>query len=82
MVRGYFSVVFEVSRLYGEVSREYIIPGVNLVDSLGLSQDTDITNQRNRELENYKRRAVQAIRELAEKVISPSLQRFRHGYLH
>lgn len=68
MIRGYFSVVFEVSRLYCEVSREYIIPGVNLIDSLGLSQNRDITNQRNKELEHYKRSAVHAIRELAEKV--------------
>lgn len=68
MIRGYFSVVFEVSRLYSEISREYIIPGINLIDSLGLSQNRDITSQRNKELEHYKKSAVQAIRELAEKV--------------
>ncbi|KAF4540101.1 Ncu06413-like protein [Lasiodiplodia theobromae] len=83
MIRGYFSVVFEVSRLYCDVSREYIIPGVNLIDSLGLSQNRDITNQRNKELEQYKRSAVQAIRELAEKKQQALLSRMdqRISYL-
>ncbi|KAL0261469.1 hypothetical protein SLS55_002899 [Diplodia seriata] len=83
MIRGYFSVVFEVSRLYSQISREYIIPGINLIDSLGLSQNRDITNQRNKELEHYKKSAVQAIRELAEKKQQALLSRMdqRIGYL-
>ncbi|OJD33904.1 ncu06413-like protein [Diplodia corticola] len=83
MIRGYFSVVFEVSRLYSQISREYIIPGINLIDSLGLSQSRDITNQRNKELEHYKKSAVQAIRELAEKKQQALLSRMdqRISYL-
>lgn len=71
MIRGYFSVVFEVSRLYTDISHEYIIPGVHLVDKLGLSQIADgggdQTLSRNKELEVYKENAVAKIRELAER---------------
>jgi hypothetical protein len=72
MIRGYFSVASEVARLYRDISREYIIPGVNLVDKLGLSQVVDDrgnheTVRRNQELEQYKENAVHKIRELAGK---------------
>ena len=70
MIRGYFSVVAEVARLYTDVSHQYIIPGVHLMDRLGLSQigeDNDNLEmvRRNEELAVYKENAVTKIRELA-----------------
>ena len=70
MIRGYFSVVAEVARLYTDVSHQYIIPGVHLMDRLGLSQigeDSDNLEivRRNEELAVYKENAVTKIRELA-----------------
>ena len=72
MIRGYFSVASEVARLYIDVSRQYIIPGVHLVGKLGLSQVADDRGnhemvRRNQELEQYKENAVDKIRELAGK---------------
>ncbi|KAH7057119.1 hypothetical protein B0J12DRAFT_774786 [Macrophomina phaseolina] len=71
MIRGYFGVVHEIARLYVRISREYIVPGVDLVDGLGLSQSQqgggdDVTHQRTRQLQEYQRGAVHAIRALAE----------------
>ena len=73
MIRGYFSVVAEVARLYTDVSHQYIIPGVHLIDKLGLSQigeDSDNLEivRRNEELAVYKENAVTKIRELAGRV--------------
>ena len=87
MIRGYFSVASEVARLYTDVSREYIIPGVNLVDKLGLSQVADDCGnhemvRRNQELEQYKENAVGKIRELAGKACIHESNRNTTSLLH
>ncbi|CZR69597.1 uncharacterized protein PAC_19497 [Phialocephala subalpina] len=70
-IRGYFSIVFDVSQLYVEISRKYIMPGVNLIDELGLTQASDNPESReiisrNERLVEYKDGAVTEIRKLAE----------------
>ncbi|KAF8846820.1 hypothetical protein BDZ45DRAFT_755587 [Acephala macrosclerotiorum] len=71
MIRGHFSIVFEVSRLYVEISRKYIMPGVDLIDELGLTQVSDNPENpeivsRNKRLAEYREGAVAKIRKLAE----------------
>lgn len=80
MIRGYFGVVHEIARLYVRVSRDYIVPGVNLVDGLGLTQEDGgaeegAMRRRTEGLEEYQRRAVCAIRKLAEEKQAALLRR-------
>lgn len=77
MIRGYFSIVFEVSRLYVDISRKYIMPGVDLIDELALTQVSDNPESRemvsrNNRLAEYREGAVAEIRKLAEDVSTPS----------
>ncbi|MCJ1294579.1 hypothetical protein MMC34_006137 [Xylographa carneopallida] len=70
MVRGYFSVVFDIAKVYTEVSRKHIMPGMNLVDRLGLTDpaDPDYANELEREkvaLRDYSSKAMVEIQELA-----------------
>ncbi|KAE8445514.1 hypothetical protein EG329_013277 [Mollisiaceae sp. DMI_Dod_QoI] len=71
MLRGYFNIVFEVSGLYVEISRKYIMPGVNQIDKLGLTQCSDSPNSheavlRNEDLTKYRDDAIAEIKKLAE----------------
>ena len=73
MVRGYFSVVFDIAKVYTEVSRKHIMPGMNLVDRLGLTDpaDPDYANELEREkvaLRDYSSKAMVEIQELAGRV--------------
>lgn len=77
MIRGYFDVVSEVSRLYVEISREHIMPGVNLIAKLGLTQASNDSENaetvpRNEMLEKYTAGAVSEIKKLAEDVSTPA----------
>ncbi len=76
MLRGYFNIVFEVSGLYVEISRKYIMPGVNQIDKLGLTQCPDSPNSReavlrNEDLTKYRDDAIAEIKKLAENVSMP-----------
>ncbi|MCJ1403032.1 hypothetical protein MMC11_006254 [Xylographa trunciseda] len=70
MVRGYFSVVFDIAKVYTEVSRKHIMPGMNLMDRLGLTDpaDPDYATELERKkiaLRDYSSKAMADIQELA-----------------
>ena len=42
-LRGYYAVMREISSTYCEVSKKFIMPGVNQVDRLSVTEDSDST---------------------------------------
>ena len=40
-VQGYFSVIQEVSSIYVQVSKRHILPGISMIDELGLQDGPD-----------------------------------------
>lgn len=51
-IQCYFSVICEISTTYVQVSKEHIMPGINLIDELSLERDQPY-NMRVRRLETW-----------------------------
>ncbi|KAH0011310.1 hypothetical protein KCU78_g10071, partial [Aureobasidium melanogenum] len=71
-VQANFMVIKETAELYTMVSRKHIIPGVNLVEELGMAHDSGDTEQavmmaRCKKLLGYQQTAIDDIRKMADK---------------
>ncbi|KAH0171836.1 hypothetical protein KCU67_g1987, partial [Aureobasidium melanogenum] len=71
-VQANFMVIKETAELYTMVSRKHIIPGVNLVEELGMAHDPGDTQQaimtaRCQRLLGYQQTAINDIRKMADK---------------
>jgi hypothetical protein len=69
ILRGCYAVALEVSSMYVEVSHKYIVPGVNMMDELGLAASNGgRTGSKFDEIAKYAEGAQNNIKALADKV--------------
>ena len=54
-VQGYFSVIQEVSSIYVQVSKRHILPGISMINKLGLQDGPEKGEKarKKQELDNY-----------------------------
>lgn len=70
-LRGHYAVTREISGVYVDVSRKHILPEVDLVERLGLTQPEGQTKdnaEKALELDEYATKALKEINFSAEKV--------------
>jgi hypothetical protein len=71
-LRGYYAVMREISGTYAEVSKKYIMPGVNQVDQLSLTDSSTVSQvqieAKTKQIAAFAETAQQKINELANKV--------------
>ncbi|OCK74180.1 hypothetical protein K432DRAFT_430181 [Lepidopterella palustris CBS 459.81] len=70
MVRAHFSVIFDMAKVYCDVSREHIMPGISIMDRLGLLNDADndrtSLEKKRAILEGYAQSAMLRVQEIAK----------------